>query len=180
MTRPSSPATVLTAVTGLAIAMSLAACAATPPPTVPPTTGPTPVADPSTPAATPSGIPSDLHVTLANATGNDVTVDIEDASGTVTGAETGMPGDGASIEPYTVDVTNVDPSTLRLAWVGGPCDTAGSLAIDAGRQRFLLVQPECGGDAVAFDRVLILRFSEPIDHADVVALLQDGTDTQGS
>jgi hypothetical protein len=117
------------------------------------------------------------RVALATATGNVVTLDVNDASATVIEATSGTPGDGASVEPYTVSVSNDDPTTLRLTWVGGPCDAQDSLTIDVTARQFLLVQPECSGDAVAHDRILILRFSEPIDAADVQAILQDGTDT---
>jgi hypothetical protein len=74
---------------------------------------------------------------------------------------------------------NVDATTLRLTWTGGPCDVADTLAIDSTGRTFLLVEPECPGDAVAFDRVLLLHLSSPIDAAEVHAVLQDGLDTEG-
>jgi hypothetical protein len=119
------------------------------------------------------------RVVLSQATGNDVTIDIDDASGTLVDATSGTPGDGASVEPYQLVVTNDDPSTLRLTWVGGPCDATDTLSIDPDALTFLLVQPECPGDAVAYDRILILEFSRPIAAADVQASLQDGLDTPG-
>ncbi len=106
-----------------------------------------------------------------------VTVDISDGSGTLVEARSGTPGDGASVVPYEVAVTNVDASTLRLIWSGGPCDVEDSLSIDASGRAFLLVEPECPGDDVAFDRILDLRFSRAIDASDVEARLQDGVDT---
>ncbi len=119
------------------------------------------------------------RVVLSQATGNDVTIDIDDASGTLVDATSGTPGDGASVEPYQLVVTNDDLSTLRLTWVGGPCDAIDALSIDPAGTSFLLVQPECPGDAVAYDRILILEFSRPIAAADVQASLQDGLDTPG-
>lgn len=119
------------------------------------------------------------HVVLSQATGNDVSIDIDDASGTLIDATSGTPGDGASVEPYQVVVTNDDLSTLRMTWVGGPCDAIDSLSIDQDALSFLLVQPECPGDAVAFDRILVLEFSRPIAAADVRASIQDGLDTPG-
>jgi len=167
------------ATTILAVAMgvvAVGACsgsAATSAPATPhPTSAPTNAA-PSDPATARN------VVTLATATDNDVTIEIVDESGTLREAASGTPGDGASVEPYTVTVANVDATTLRLTWVGGPCDALDQLAIDATGQRFLLVQPECPGDAVAFDRVLVLRFAEPIQAGDVEAILQDGLDTVG-
>jgi len=140
-------------------------------------TGSTGAGSSATPATGPSGGPGSFHVVLETATDEVVTLDISDASATVVEVRSGAPGDGASVEPYTVRVTNDDPTTLRLTWVGGPCDARDTLAIDATVSQLLLVQPECGGDAVAFDRILVLRFSAPIDAGEVQAVLQDGTDT---
>ena len=117
------------------------------------------------------------HVALTVATANAVTIDVTDASSSLIGASTGTPGDGASVEAYTLVVTNASPTMLRLTWVGGPCDSANSLSIDASRHQFLLVQPECPGDATVTDRVLNLEFATPIQATDVEAFLQDGIDT---
>jgi hypothetical protein len=160
----------------------VAACAGTHPstsaaPTGSPGAGSPGAGSSAAPSTDPSGGPGSTQVVLETATANVVTLDINDASATVIEAHSGVPGDGASVEPYTVRVTNDDPSTLRLIWVGGPCDARDTLTIDAAARQFLLVQPECSGDAVAFDRILILRFSSPVDAGDVQAILQDGTDT---
>jgi hypothetical protein len=116
-------------------------------------------------------------VVLNQATGNDVIIEIEDLSGTLVNASSGDPGDGASVEPYTVVAANVDASSIELTWVGGPCDSTNTLSIDSTGSRFLLVQPECPGDAVAFDRRLVLTFAGPISASDVETSLQDGLDT---
>jgi hypothetical protein len=121
----------------------------------------------------------DRHVPLLTATGHDITVTITDESGTLLDATSGTPGDGASVEPYRVVVTNDDASTLRLVWTGGPCNADDTLKIDRTGRAFLLVEPECDGDSVAFDRILILHLSSPTDAADVQAVLQDGLDTPG-
>ncbi len=117
------------------------------------------------------------HLALTIASGNDVTVDITDESGMLHDAASGTPGDGASVEPYEVAVSNDDPSTLRLTWTGGPCDAAATLLIDATGRELRLVEPECPGDAVAFDRILVLHLNETLEAADVHAVLQDGLDT---
>src|SRR5262245_17433935 len=160
----------------------VAACTATDPrlgdgptPTGAPTAAPTSAPTPST-TTTPGPIGS-AHVTLDVATAHTVTVDVTDASSTLVGAASGTPGDGASVEVYTVAVTNVSPTTLRLTWVGGPCDSANLLSIDATGHRFVVVQPECHGDAIVMDRVLDLDFAAPIKASDVEAFLQDGLDT---
>ena len=155
----------------------LAACTATDPrledeaapPT--PTAAPTPTA-PATPR--PLGV---AHVVLAVTTANSVTVDVTDSSSTLVRAASGTPGDGASVEVYTVAVANVSPTILRLTWVGGPCDSTNLLSIDAAGRRLVLVQPQCPGDAVATDRILDLEFTTPIDAADIESSIQDGLDT---
>jgi len=43
----------------------------------------------------------------------------------------------------------------------------------------VLIRPECPGDAVASDRILLLTFSEPMAAPDVQAVIQDGLDTPG-
>jgi hypothetical protein len=116
------------------------------------------------------------HLALTIASGNHVTVDITDESGLLHDASSGTPGDGASVAPYEVDVSNDDPSTLRLTWSGGPCDAAATLHIDATGRELRLVEPECPGDAVAFDRILVLHLNDALNAADVHAMLQDGLD----
>jgi hypothetical protein len=166
-------------ITSALIILLVAACsggAASPSPSVGPTGSPD-AGSSSTPTPGQTSGTGSTRVELATATGNIVTLDVNDASATVIEALSGTPGDGASVEPYTVGVSNDDPTTLRLTWVGGPCDAQDSLTIDATARQFLLVQPECSGDAVAHDRILILRFSQPIDAAKIQAILQDGTDS---
>ena len=165
----------------VALVAVVAACTATDPrledegaPRTPPPT--------SAPAATPTAISStaaigSAHVVLNVATPNAVTIDVTDASSSLVGATSGTPGDGASVEAYTLAVANVTPTTLRLTWVGGPCDSANRLLIDAARHRLVVVQPECPGDAIATDRVLDLEFATPIKASDLETFLQDGLDT---
>ena len=159
--------------------------AATPAPTPRPSNNPVPS---ETPAATPDpdeggsdAMP--IKVDLANATGADVYVDIADRSGLLIDAESGTPGDGMSVEPYTLKVENLDATTLHLTWVDFPIDNALALYIDESEAgiRLVLVQPEPTGpaDAIGFDRELILSFSEPISADQVEAFLQDGLDTPG-
>lgn len=177
-------------VLGLAVsALVLAACssavAADPSPSGQPV--PTPTA---TPIATPVPAPSDgggdampMTVDLENATGADIDVDIVDRTGSVVDAVSGTPGDGASVEPYTIVVENVGDRTLRLTWVDFPVDNDLALFIDetATGLRFVLVQPEPteATDAVAFDRILELTFDVPVSAGQVEAFLQDGLDTPG-
>jgi hypothetical protein len=127
--------------------------------------------------AAPAGPIGSAHVVLAVATPNRVTIDVTDASRTLTAAMSGTPGDGATVEAYKLIVTNLTPSSLRLTWLGGPCDAANTLSVDAPRGRLLLVQKECPGDALATDRILDLEFSTPVKATELEAFLQDGLDT---
>jgi hypothetical protein len=112
-----------------------------------------------------------------------VYVDIVDRTGSLTGAASGTPGDGMSIEPYTISAVNLDPKTVKLTWVDFPIDNALALYIDVvdGHYRFLLVQPEPTGpaDAIGFDRELVLTFSVPVSTGQVETFLQGGLDTPG-
>jgi hypothetical protein len=172
------------AVALLAVTALLTACTNYDPrsePTVAPTAAPTvvttapPTMAPTT-AATSAPVGS-THVVLAVGTSNAVTIDITDESKTLTKATSGTPGDGASVEAFKLIVTNRAPTSLRLTWLGGPCDASNTLSIDAARHRLLLVQKECPGDAIATDRILDLEFATPVKAADFEAFLQDGLDT---
>lgn len=165
---------------------------ASPSPTTPdgtpvPAPDETPTPD-ETPDATPG--PNDggsdampIKVDLEDATGHDVYVDIVDRTGSLVDARSGMPGEGMSVEPYTLVAENLDSKTLKLTWVDFPIDNALALYIDEsdGRMHLVLVQPEPTDptDAIGFDRELILSFSQPISADQVETFLQDGLDTPG-
>jgi hypothetical protein len=153
----------------------------TPAPTETPAPAPTPAATPDPNDGGSDAMP--IKVDLANATGADVYVDIVDGSGLLVGAQSGTPGDGMSVEPYTLKVENLDATTLQLTWIDFPIDNALALYIDesGGRIRLLLVQPDPTSptDSIGFDRELILSFSEPISAGQVDAFLQGGLDTPG-
>jgi hypothetical protein len=150
--------------------------------------GAPPVPPTETAAATP--VPTDvgsdatpIRVDLANATGADIHVDVADQTGLLVGARSGTPGEGMSVEPYTLVAENVDATTLKLTWVDFPIDNALALSIDEsdGGIRVLLVQPAPTGpaDSIGFDRELILSFSRPISAGRVETFLQEGLDTPG-
>jgi len=171
------------------------AAPATPAPSVVPAGTPAPTAEPTevpqdmpndVPPAEPTDAGSDampLTVNLDNATGADVRVDIVDRTGFLLDAVSGTPGDGISVESYTLKVENLDAKTLKLTWIDYPIDNALALFIDEapGGYRFLLVQPDptTTTDAIGFDRELVLSFSEPISASQVETFLQGGLDTPG-
>ena len=182
----------------VAIAAVLAACSAggaAPAPTDPPAPAPTAVPAPITPApASPAPAPtpevedpgSDLlpiHVELDSTSGQSVSVDILDRTGFIESATTGQPGDGATVEPYSVLVENIDARTLRLTWTDYPIDNALALYVDpnGASLRFVLVQPAPTGeaDAMGEGRILDLTFDRDVSAAQVEAFLQEGLDTPG-
>ena len=122
-----------------------------------------------------------LHVDLETADGHEVWIDIDDLSGMLESAESGHPGDGMSVEPYTLKIENVDERTLRLTWVDFGIDNSLGLYIDEPAKHFVVIQPDPDGevDAMGHDRELILTFEEPISAYDIEGFVQGGLDTPG-
>lgn len=153
-----------------------------------PEPSPTPSAAPSvqpraTPAPSPTLKPTDgpsdgpFMVDLENLTDHDVSVVIDDETGTLTGAASGIPGDGMSVRWFDVKVENLDAETVRVVWVGLPRDEELTLSIAAedGTYRLVLVQaaPPANSDAVGFDRILDLRFESPVAASDVMVTIEE-------
>ena len=120
-----------------------------------------------------------IKVDLITATNDNVYVDVVDQSGKLVSARSGQPGDGASVANGTIKVENIDPQTLRFTWTDIPGDNALALYIDKAATHFVLVQPEHAGDTIPFDRILILKFSQPISAKSIEAVLQNGTEQVG-
>ena len=140
------------------------------PPLPPPSTSPSPIPSPTGPP-----LPLVFDVDLVVAAGEPQTVSIVDDSGLLVEARSGEPSaDGRSFPDDAVDVTNLDETTLRLGWSGFPCATDHALTIDEAARVFVLARPACRGetDAIGVDRILILRFAEPVDAADVEITLE--------
>jgi hypothetical protein len=141
-----------------------------PVPAVSPSSTPSVVLSPTGPPV--AGIIVDLEVTA----GQPQTVDVVDGSGLLVAASSGRPNaDGGQSFPVdSVDVTNLDDTTLQLGWAGFPCATDHGFAIDETARTMVLTRPECVGetDAIGVDRILILEFSEPIDAADVTVTIE--------
>ncbi len=122
-----------------------------------------------------------ITVDLETLTPHHVYVDVVDDTFSVVKAVSGTPTASASVEPYTLQVENIDDHTLRLTWVDRPGDNALALFIDRAAGRFVLVQPEhdTQGDTVLHDRVLILTFRDDIAADQIETFVQDGLDTPG-
>lgn len=144
-----------------------------------------PPATPAAPAATPAASPrpsaaGPLSVLLSTATGHRVTIDILDESGHVVAARSGQPGDGASVPFGTVVAENVDARTVRLTWSDTPGDAKLALYVDEAVDVVLVIRPERpAGDAIAFDRVLVVEFDRPVDAGSLRLGTQEGLDTAG-
>ena len=144
-----------------------------------PVVGPAPVASPEPTNGDDDAMP--ITVDLETADGHDVHVDIVDRYGLLESAESGHPAEGMSVEPYTLEIENVDERTLKLTWVDFGIDNALELHFFQDGKILVMVQPEPTGDtdAIGFDRELILTFEEPISADDIEGFLQGGFDTPG-
>lgn len=131
-------------------------------------------ASPATPSpsATPSA-PQRFEVDLEVPAGEPQSVTVTDASGLILEASSGSPSEGTSFPNDSVVVTNLDATTLQLGWSGFPCATAHTLEIEATGRAATLTRPPCTGetDSIGIDRILVLRFSAPIDAGDITVTL---------
>ena len=115
--------------------------------------GPNPVAEPD-PVVEPE--PTDggddampLTVDLETADGHDVYVDIVDRYGLLESAESGHPAEGMSVEPYTLDIENLDERTLKLTWVDFGIDNALELHFFQDGKVLVMIQPDPESDVDA-------------------------------
>ena len=150
-----------------------------PEPSCAPVVTPAPVATPDPTDGGDDAMP--ITVDLETADGHDVHVDIVDRYGLLESAESGHPAEGMSVEPYTLEIENLDDRTLRLTWVDFAIDNALALHFFQDGKVLVMVQPEPDGavDATGHDRALILTFDEPIHADDIEGFLQGGLDTPG-
>jgi hypothetical protein len=155
-----------------------------------PVVEPEPVATPELkPVATPEPRPvtddgddaMPITVELETADGHDVHVDIVDRYGLLVSAESGHPAEGMSVEPFKLEIENLDERTLKLTWVDFGIDNALALHFFQEGRVLVLVQPEPAGDvdATGHDCELILTFEESISADDIDGFLQGGLDTPG-
>jgi len=143
-----------------------------------PVVSPAPVV---TPAPTDDGSEVQTIVNLETADGHDVSVDLSEIVDLLDGAESGHPAEGMSVEPYTLQIENLDERTLKLTWVDFGIDNELALYRFQDGKVLVMVQPEptTDVDAIGFDRELILTFKEPIPAGDIEGFLQGGLDTPG-
>ena len=151
---------------------------ATPRPSAPVPSEPAPSEPPvSTPKPSPAQSDGPIRVVLESAAGDHVTIDILDESGRIVRAESGHPGDGASVPSGKLQAVNVDARTLRLTWTDLPGDNKLGLYVNEAASVMLVIQPDHDGDAMALDRVLIVEFDRPVSADDFLLGVQEGLDT---
>jgi hypothetical protein len=90
-------------------------------------------------------------------------VDVVDESGLLVAASS----EAATDDPLDreLEASNDDATTVRLRWIGKPCDTIHRLTIDDAALAMTLDLPQCFGDAIGLSRMLVLKFSRPVDAA---------------
>ena len=139
---------------------------------------PDPIVEPE-PTDDTSDVPTVID--LETADGSNVTVDLSEIVHLLDGAESGHPGEGMSVEPYTLEIENLDERTLKLTWVDFGIDNELTLYRFQDGKVFVMVQPDPDGDvdAIGFDRELILTFKEPVSAGDIEGFVQGGLDTPG-
>jgi hypothetical protein len=157
-----------------------------PPSTTPPVSTPVPsVPAPSqSPVTTPkpTAAPTDeapTRIVLESRANDHVTIDLLDKSGRIVRAESGHPAEGASVPTGQLKAENIDARTLRLTWTDLPGDNELSLYVNETASVMLVIQPDHDGDAMAFDRVLIVEFDRPVSADDFLLGVQEGLDTAG-
>ncbi len=136
-----------------------------------PLLAPSPPPSPTRPEI--SGAPA-LVLALDTQDESTVRVAVIDQTGLLTGVTSGTPGDGASVAVDAPTVVEADTAGLVVTWAAPPCDSEPTVVLSD--SKVLIVQPPCPDptDAVAFDRVLILRTSDTIDPASLEVVIQDG------
>ena len=139
---------------------------------------PDPIVEPE-PTDDASDVPTVIDLETVH--GSNVTVDLSEIVHLLDGAESGHPAEGMSVEPYTLEIENLDERTLKLTWVDFGIDNELTLYRFQDGKVFVMVQPEPDGhvDAIGFDRELILTFKEPVSAGDIEGFVQGGLDTPG-
>ena len=122
-----------------------------------------------------------FEVELDDLTDHDVSIVVDDETGSVVDVTSGRPGDGMSVRWFDLKIENIDAETLRIVWVGLPRDEVVQLGISRvdGKVRLRFVQdgPPANSDATGFDRVLNVKFVVPVRAEDILASIQESLDT---
>ena len=162
----------------LVIAGACTAAAPSPVPASPAPSGPAnpaPTEQPSEAPASEAPAPSqgngDEGIVL-DVPGHVVSVVVTDRGVGLAGAESGTAGDGMSVRWGDALVENVDPSTIKVTWVGFPQDETIGLVLEPKGDKVVLRfgqnAPNPNTDALGADRVMVFSFDQPVSADDVV------------
>jgi hypothetical protein len=135
---------------------------------------------PSAPSV-PSEPPAPLfHLDLVSACcpGNPPSVDVVDLSGLVVSGTSATALESDSVDGITVKNDKAD--SLRITWLGSPCDTVHRLTVDATATHIDLERPRCFGDAIPRFLSLTLKFARSVVATDVAASIVEGGGAGGS
>jgi hypothetical protein len=123
------------------------------------------------PSPAPSQGPGDEPVVLDVPGGHVISVVVTDRGVGLAGAESGKAGDGMSVRWGDALVENLDPTTIKVTWVGFPQDETVGLTLDPKGDGMLLRfgqnAPYPNTDALGADRVMVFTFAQPISANDV-------------
>jgi hypothetical protein len=145
-------------------------------PSAPPDSSPSSSPSPTPPASVP---PAPLFsADLASPGGNAARIDVVDLSGSVVSGLSAPALQSDSVDGIVVKNDKAD--SLRITWLGSPCDTVHRLTVDAKATHIVLERPRCFGDAMPRFLSLTLTFSRSIMASDVQASIVDGSGAGGA
>jgi hypothetical protein len=150
---------------------------------LPPTASASPDGSPTAstgPSASPPPAAPLLHVDLASTCcpGNPPSLDVADLSGLVVSATSALPLESDSVDGIVVK--NAGANSLRITWIGSPCDTIHRLTVDATATHIVLERPRCFGDAIPRFLSVTLTFERSVVASAVRASIADGTGAAGA
>jgi hypothetical protein len=138
-----------------------------------------PAASASTsPSPSPSPAAPLLHVDLASTCCNPASLDVVDLSGLVVSATSALPLESDSVDGIVVK--NAKASSLRITWIGSPCDAIHRLTVDATATHIVLERPRCFGDAIPRFLSVTLTFKRSVVASAVQASIVEGTGAAGA
>ena len=149
-------------------------------PSSPPDDSPpvSPSALPTPPASEPPAPLFRLDLATSCCPGNPPSIEVVDLSGLVASGVSAEALESDSVDGIVVENDKAD--SLRITWLGSPCDTVHRLTVDATATHIVLERPRCFGDAMARFLSLTLTFSRSIVASDVQASIVEGTGAGGT
>src|SRR5204863_4840058 len=98
-----------------------------------------------------------------------MSVDVSEATGELIEATSLQPSGGATVAETAVGIAADpnDPAAFEIIWIGSPCEHTGSIFVDESTSTISIQREVCTGgtDAIGLDRIVRLRFSNPVSVA---------------